>query len=200
MRKLLITLAALLLLGAGSDAQAQTVPADSAKTFVGAQYFHNFEGPDRGHNTGTVIAGVRIAGNGNATRWYFGAEMVDQESPKGKGGIGPSLIMVSDIGWFSYKRKPVVSVLGSLSWVDAAKYDPATQNFRWGLWTGLGVLFHVSDDAKVTIAATGSPGAEGFIDNIGVGPGLFVTDPEQHVKKVVEGAWDKVSGIIEAIL
>lgn len=194
MKRFIVTLAAIALL-AGPAFGQQVTPEDTAKTFVGTQYYHLVEGRDEGHNTGSVIAGVRIAGKGTPTRWYFGATMADQESPQGKGGFGPSLIMVSDVQWFSHKGKPVVSVVGALSWVDAAKYDPETGEFSWGPWTDLGLLFHVSDAAKLTLGATGSPASDGFISNIGIGPGLFVTDPERRIKDIIEGAIGIVGGL-----
>lgn len=195
MKRLALALAAVAILAAPAAGQVE----DSAKTFVGTQYFHYFDGPDQGVNTGTVIAGVRIAGKGKATRWYFGAEMADQGAPSGKGGFGPSLIMVSDIGRFNYRGQPVVSVVASLSWVDAAKYDPETGEFSWGPWTHGGLLFHTSQAAKITLGLKGTPAADGFIDNLAIGPGLYLVDPETHLKKIVEGAWDKIEDVVDAV-
>lgn len=174
--------------------------SDSATTFAGTQYYHYIDGPDRGRNTGSVIAGALIDGKGSSVRWYLGAEMADQQQPTGKGGIGPSLFMVADVAWFHHRGKPTVSIIGSLSWLNAAKYDSENQTFKWGPWTGLGVLFHVSDDAKITVGLTGTPASSGFIENIGIGPGLFVTEPEKHAARFVEGAWNKAKDIIDAIL
>lgn len=196
--KRIATLLSLALLVIGGPALADST--DVNRTFAGTQYYHIIDGPDQNRNIGNVIAGVCIAGTGSATRWYLGAEMADQQSPENQGGVGPSLFLVSDVDWFSVGGPPVLSLVASIAWLDAGQYDPETGQFSWGPWTSGGILIHASRDAKLTFALKGSPSDGGFIENIGIGPGLFVVEPERHIVAIAEGAWSKVKRVMEAVL
>jgi len=197
-RMLIAVVAVLLLVGAGSQT-AVAQQADSANTFAGTQYYNIVSGNDKGHNTASVLAGLCVAGRGSSTRWYVGAEMADQQEPQSQGGVGPSLIVVADVECFKYNGKPV-SIIGSMSYIDHARYDPESESFAWGPWTGLGLVFHASDEAKITLGAKGSPSTTGYIENIGFGPGLFIMEPELQIAKIVKGAAKLVDGILGGLL
>lgn len=216
MKALKWIVATLAMLALAIPAAAQDKPV-TARTFAGTFYYHIVSGRDKGQNLGDVVYAYGLDTTAQGGRWYLGVEMADQEQPGGQGGVGPTLIWVDDVKWWTHNGEPIMSIIAQVAYLDAARFDADSESFEWGPFAGLGTVFHPSADTKVIIGMKFTPSRgdyvlvmdpetgevdrvwtqSRFLDNVGLGVGVFIANPEKKIAKVIKGAADALAGLFD---